>query len=60
MSDLVPPKVADIVYETDAPVLYEADGAVAHVIMSRPGFQQRAKQPDDLRARCRLPPRGGR
>jgi enoyl-CoA hydratase len=38
MTDLVAPRTADIVYETDAPVRYETDGAVAHVIMNRPGF----------------------
>ena len=38
MSDLVEPKTADIVYETDTPVRYEVDGAVAHIIMDRPGF----------------------
>ncbi|WP_311269523.1 enoyl-CoA hydratase [Sphingobium sp. WCS2017Hpa-17] len=41
MSDLdrlVEPRTADIVYETDEPVLYETDGAVAHVIMNRPQF----------------------
>ena len=38
MSDLVEPRTADIVYETDQPVRYEVDGAVAHVIMDRPGF----------------------
>ena len=35
---LVEPRKADIVYETDEPVLYEVDGAVAHVIMNRPQF----------------------
>jgi enoyl-CoA hydratase len=38
MSDLVEPRQADIAYETDEPVRYETDGAVAHVIMNRPGF----------------------
>ncbi len=38
MSDLVEPRKADIVYETDEPVRYEVDGAVAHIIMNRPGF----------------------
>lgn len=38
MNDLVQPPKADIVYETDEPVRYEVDGAVAHVIMNRPGF----------------------
>jgi len=35
---LVEPKKADIVYETDEPVRYETDGAVAHIIMNRPKF----------------------
>ena len=35
---LVEPNKADIVYETDEPVRYEVDGAVAHVIMNRPQF----------------------
>ena len=35
---LVEPRKADIVYETDEPVRYEVDGAVAHVIMNRPQF----------------------
>lgn len=38
MRDLVEPRTADIVYETDEPVRYEMDGAVAHVIMNRPDF----------------------
>jgi enoyl-CoA hydratase len=38
MTDLVPPREANIVYETDEPVRYEVDGAVAHIIMNRPGF----------------------
>lgn len=38
MNDLVEPKKADIVYETDEPVRYEVDGAVAHVIMNRPTY----------------------
>ncbi len=41
MSDLdrlVEPRAANIVYETDEPVRYEVDGAVAHVIMNRPQF----------------------
>ncbi|WP_156839558.1 enoyl-CoA hydratase [Novosphingobium aquimarinum] len=38
MDDLVPPRQADITYETDEPVRYEVDGAVAHIIMNRPGF----------------------
>jgi len=35
---LAEPRKADIVYETDEPVRYEVDGAVAHVIMNRPKF----------------------
>lgn len=38
MTDLVEPRKADIVYETNEPVRYEVDGAVAHVIMNRPQF----------------------
>ena len=38
MTDLVEPRKADIVYETDEPVRYEVDGAVAHIIMNRPQF----------------------
>lgn len=38
MTDLVEPKQADIVYETDEPVLYEVDGAVAYVTMNRPRY----------------------
>ncbi|MBN9061837.1 MAG: enoyl-CoA hydratase [Rhizobiales bacterium] len=38
MSDLVPPRKADIVYETDNPVRYEADGPVAWIVMDRPKF----------------------
>lgn len=38
MHDLVEPRTAEIVYETDEPVHYEVDGAVAHVIMNRPKF----------------------
>lgn len=38
MTDLVEPRKANIVYETDEPVRYEVDGAVAHVIMNRPQF----------------------
>lgn len=36
--DLIPPKQVDILYETDEPVLYAIDGAVAYVTMNRPGF----------------------
>ena len=38
MDDLVEPKQADIAYETDTPVRYETDGAVAYIIMDRPRF----------------------
>lgn len=38
MTDLVEPRKAEIVYETDEPVRYEVDGAVAHVIMNRPQY----------------------
>ncbi|WP_070935275.1 enoyl-CoA hydratase [Edaphosphingomonas haloaromaticamans] len=38
VDDLVEPKAADIAYETDEPVRYETDGAVAYVIMNRPRF----------------------
>lgn len=35
---LVEPKQVDITYETDEPVLYRTEGAVAWVTMNRPGF----------------------
>ncbi len=35
---LTEPRTANIVYETDEPVRYEVDGAIAHVIMNRPQF----------------------
>ena len=38
MTDLVEPRTATIVYETEAPVRYEVDGAVAYVVMDRPKF----------------------
>lgn len=38
MNDLVEPKKAEIVYETIEPVRYEVDGAVAHIIMNRPTY----------------------
>ncbi|MBQ0770908.1 MAG: enoyl-CoA hydratase [Parasphingorhabdus sp.] len=38
MSDLVEPYPASHVYETDQPVRYEQDGAVAHIIMDRPKY----------------------
>lgn len=36
--DLVPPPPRDHAYETDEPVRYEVRGAVAHVIMNRPKY----------------------
>jgi enoyl-CoA hydratase len=38
MSDLVEPRKVDIVYETESPVLYEVDGAVAWITLNRPEF----------------------
>jgi enoyl-CoA hydratase len=38
MDELVTPRQVDIVYETDSPVLYDADGAVARLTMNRPAF----------------------
>ena len=39
MSDeLAPRQEQTPVYETDAPVRYEVDGAVAWILMDRPGF----------------------
>ncbi|GLR68256.1 enoyl-CoA hydratase [Acidocella aquatica] len=38
MTDLVEPQKVDIVYETEEPVRYEVDGAVAWITMNRPGF----------------------
>ncbi len=38
LNSLVEPKEADIVYETDEPVLYAVDGAVATLTMNRPQF----------------------
>src|SRR5215471_6611561 len=38
MSDLVPPKQTEVVYETDQPVQYEVRGPVAWVSMNRPRF----------------------
>ena len=65
MSDLVPRPPQTHVYETDEPVRYETDGAVAYIIMNRPGFNnaqnnqmtyalddafRRAVDDDDVRA----------
>lgn len=36
--DLVEPKKVEITYETDSPVLYAVDGAVAWVTLNRPDF----------------------
>ena len=38
MSDLVEPRQVDVVYETDQPVLYAVDGAVAWITLNRPDF----------------------
>ena len=38
MSDLVPPKSVDIVYETDTPVDYAVEGPVAWITMQRTAF----------------------
>jgi enoyl-CoA hydratase len=38
MSDLVDPRPQIHVYETEEPVLYEVDGAVAHIVMNRPTY----------------------
>jgi len=38
MSDLVEPRKVDIVYETENPVLYEVEGAVAWITLNRPEF----------------------
>lgn len=38
MADLVPPKTVSIDYETDAPVRYDVEGAVAWITMDRPRF----------------------
>jgi enoyl-CoA hydratase len=38
MSEFVEPKKVDVVYETDEPVLYSVDGAVATITMNRPQF----------------------
>jgi enoyl-CoA hydratase len=38
LNSLVEPKKADVVYETDEPVLYAVDGPVATVTMNRPKY----------------------
>jgi enoyl-CoA hydratase len=38
MTDLVEPKKAEVIYETDEPVLYAIEGAVAMITMNRPQF----------------------
>jgi enoyl-CoA hydratase len=38
MRDLVEPKTADIVYETNEPILYEVKESVAWITMNRPDF----------------------
>ena len=38
MDDLIPPREAEVVYETETPVLYTQHGAVAVVSMNRPRF----------------------
>lgn len=37
-NDLVPARTADILYETDTPVLYAVENAVAWITMNRPAF----------------------
>ena len=38
MDELVPPREADIAYETDTPVRYETNGPVAWIVMDRPKY----------------------
>lgn len=38
MDDLIPPRQADVTYETEEPVLYRTEGKVAWITMNRPGF----------------------
>ena len=38
MDELVPPREADIAYETETPVRYETDGPVAWIVMDRPKY----------------------
>jgi enoyl-CoA hydratase len=38
MTDLVEPLNVDVTYETDAPVRYEVDRAIAWITLNRPGF----------------------
>ncbi|RYY26687.1 MAG: enoyl-CoA hydratase [Sphingomonadales bacterium] len=38
LNKLVEPRIAEIEYETDTPVRYEVDGAVAYIIMDRPKY----------------------
>jgi enoyl-CoA hydratase len=38
MDDLVPPRTADITYETEQPVRYETNGPVAWIVMDRPKY----------------------
>ncbi|CAG0958153.1 partial Putative enoyl-CoA hydratase EchA13, partial [Gammaproteobacteria bacterium] len=38
MEDLVPPRTADITYETETPVRYETRGPVAWIVMDRPKY----------------------
>lgn len=38
MDEFVPPRRADITYETETPVRYETDGPVAWIVMDRPKY----------------------